>query len=968
MTDAFRLDPAAWAQLRALLDEALALPAGERGAWLARLDTRHAALRPRLQALLAHAADAEGVPAPAARLLDTLPSMMAPQGGATSGTVDPSGERPGDSVGPYRLIRELGSGGMGSVWLAERIDLLQRRRVALKLPHGAWRRAGLAERLAREREILATLEHPNIARLYDAGLTTDGQPWLALEYVDGQRIDAYCRDRSAAVPDRLRLFLQVARAVAHAHAQLVVHRDLKPANILVTDAGDVKLLDFGIAKLLDAGVAEETALTREAGRALTPEYASPEQILGRPLGTASDVYSLGVVLFELLADARPYRLGRATRAALEEAIAQADVPRPSSVAPTGHRRALRGDLDTIVLKALRREPAERYPTVAALAEDVQRHLEHRPVLAQPDRALYRLHTFVRRHRLAVGAGTAVAAALAIGLVGALWQAQVAQAEQRRAEAVKAFVTGLIVDVDPFSTSTQVPTVEGLLQMAEERLRGSHLRDPAIRVELLETVGASLIGLSRFERAEVVLRQAVDEGRDALGADHPLTRRARLTMLDVHRFRGRSAEMQAELEALLPALRADPDASAEPLPRALTAQAHLALDTGRFDDAAAAAREALDLTVAHLGEGHPRSGTAALLLATAASFGQDRARALELTLQAHDRLRRIHGERPHARVLDARFMVGRALGNVGRYAEAVDELREVLQQVQALLGPQAHMAAFVATDLARFELELGRPAPAVAAMAQALAILQRNTADDSFTLAAARGHHGLALLALGRHETAREALARARDGMARTRGPDHPQTLDLAAAHATALARLGRVDEAWQALQPRLAAYRAAPPVARYRGLYAAGLVRRLQGAGDEARALQAEALAALPDTPVHWPRRDSVRTELARLALGSGDARAALEQLQQLARAPGAGGAHGPEEAERWAMLGVALRAVGRVDEARAAQAEATRLRRLAAAEGGGVAADAPAAPARPTVPTPTAVSAARAGAAAPPE
>jgi eukaryotic-like serine/threonine-protein kinase len=254
------------------------------------------------------------------------------------------------------------------------------------------------------------------------------------------------------------------------------------------------------------------------------------------------------------------------------------------------------------------------------------------------------------------------------------------------------------------------------------------------------------------------------------------------------------------------------------------------------------------------------------------------------------------------------------------------------------------------------------------MAQALAILQRNTADDSFTLAAARGHHGLALLALGRHETAREALARARDGMARTRGPDHPQTLDLAAAHATALARLGRVDEAWQALQPRLAAYRAAPPVARYRGLYAAGLVRRLQGAGDEARALQAEALAALPDTPVHWPRRDSVRTELARLALGSGDARAALEQLQQLARAPGAGGAHGPEEAERWAMLGVALRAVGRVDEARAAQAEATRLRRLAAAEGGGVAADAPAAPARPTVPTPTAVSAARAGAAAPPE
>ncbi|MCU0814537.1 MAG: serine/threonine protein kinase, partial [Burkholderiaceae bacterium] len=505
MNEAFRLAPAEWAQLRALLDEALALPAGERTAWLGQLDLRHAALKPRLQALLAHAGDAATV----ARRLETLPGIETVQFAPAPGA---AGERAGDTVGPYRLIRELGSGGMGSVWLAERTDLLQRRQVALKLPHGAWRRAGLAERLAREREILATLEHPNIARLYDAGVTPDGQPWLALEYVAGERLDTYCRERRLPVAGRLRLFLQVAHAVAHAHAQLVVHRDLKPANILVTDGGEVKLLDFGIAKLLDEGVAQETALTREAGRALTPEYASPEQILGRPFGTASDVYSLGVVLFELLTDARPYRLGRATRAALEEAIVHADVPRPSAVAAPERRRALRGDLDTIVLKALRRDPAARYPTVAALADDLRRHLEHRPVQAQPDRAAYRLHTFVRRHRVAVGAGTAVVAALAAGLVVALWQARLAQAEQRRAAAVKAFVTGLLVDVDPFNTTTTAPTVEGLLQMAEQRLRGEHLRDPAIRVELLDTVGASLVGLSLFDRAEAVLGQAVAEGR------------------------------------------------------------------------------------------------------------------------------------------------------------------------------------------------------------------------------------------------------------------------------------------------------------------------------------------------------------------------------------------------------------------------------------------------------------------------
>jgi serine/threonine-protein kinase len=925
MNEAFRLAPAEWAQLRALLDEALALPAGERTAWLGQLDLRHAALKPRLQALLAHAGDAATV----ARRLETLPGIETVQFAPAPGA---AGERAGDTVGPYRLIRELGSGGMGSVWLAERTDLLQRRQVALKLPHGAWRRAGLAERLAREREILATLEHPNIARLYDAGVTPDGQPWLALEYVAGERLDTYCRERRLPVAGRLLLFLQVAHAVAHAHAQLVVHRDLKPANILVTDGGEVKLLDFGIAKLLDEGVAQETALTREAGRALTPEYASPEQILGRPFGTASDVYSLGVVLFELLTDARPYRLGRATRAALEEAIVHADVPRPSAVAAPERRRALRGDLDTIVLKALRRDPAARYPTVAALADDVRRHLEHRPVQAQPDRAAYRLHTFVRRHRVAVGAGTAVVAALAAGLVVALWQARLAQAEQRRAAAVKAFVTGLLVDVDPFNTTTTAPTVEGLLQMAEQRLRGEHLRDPAIRVELLDTVGASLVGLSLFDRAEAVLGQAVAEGRQALGADHPLTLRARLTMLDVHRFRGHTDAMQSELHALLPALRAD-RAAPELLQRALTARAHLALDTGRFDEAEAAAAEALDLALARLGPRHPHTGTAALLRATAASFGADRERALALALDARDRLLAIHGgERPHARALDARFMVGRALGNVGRYAEAVDELRGVLAQVQALLGEQAHMAAFVATDLARFELELGRPRPAEAAMAQALAILARDTADDSYTMAAALGYHGRALLALRRNDEARAQLARALEGMTRERGADHALTLDVAASHASALARLGRLDEAWRELEPRLAAYRASSPVSRYRGLHAAGLVRRLQGRVDEARALQAEALEALPDTPAHRPRRDTVHAELARLALVQGDAQAALDELQRLSRAPGAGGAHGPDEADRLATLGEALVALGRADEGRAALARAADV----ASAGGG--------------------------------
>ncbi|MCW5634971.1 MAG: protein kinase [Rubrivivax sp.] len=931
MNEAFRLAPHEWAMLRTLLDEALSKPAGARAAWLDSLsDAPAVALVPRLRALLANAADAAeasgGAPATAARLLETLPKVETGQFAPAPG----AGERAGDAVGPYRLLRELGSGGMGSVWLAERTDMLQGRQVALKLPHGAWKRAGLAERLAREREILATLEHPNIARLYDAGVTPQGQPWLALEYVAGERIDMHCRARQLDVGSRLRLFLQVARAVAHAHAQLVVHRDLKPANMLVTPTGDVKLLDFGIAKLAAEGVVAETELTREAGRAYTPEYASPEQVLGRPIGTASDVYSLGVVLFELLADARPYRLEPArqpARAALEQAVSQGDLPRPSALAPPARRAAIRGDLDTIVLKALKREPAERYATVAALAEDVQRHLERRPVLAQPDRAWYRVRTFVRRNRLAVSAGAAVGLALAAGLVVALWQAHVARGEQRRAEAVKGFVAGLLADADPFNTTSRAPTVEGLLQRAEERLRGPLPGGAATRIELLEMLGASYVGLSRFERAEQVLAQAIDEGRGGLGADHPLTQKARITMLAVHRFRGRTAEMKAELDVLLPVLRGARTGPGENLQRALTAAAHLALDSGQYVQATAVAREALQLAVQLRGENDPVAGDAALLLASTGQFGGDAEATLTLAVEARERLLRIHGgERPHARVLDARFMVGRALGNVGRYAEAVDELRHVLQQVRELLGAEANMAAFVAADIARFELELMRPAAAEAMAALARRIAERDAAEDSYTVAAARWTHGRALLALARHEEAREQLARALAWMQRERGAGHPLTLDIAASHATSLARLGRLDAAWSELAPRLAAYRAARPVPRYRGLHAAGLVRALQGRTEEAMALQQEALAALPDTPLHRPRRDAARAELAQLALARGDAREAMAELQRLQRAPGEGGADGPEEAGRLATLGQAHIALGQAAEGRQAMLRAARL------------------------------------------
>jgi len=505
----FDLAPQDWATLRGLLDTALELPAAERDGWVEQLDARFVGLKPRLRALLAHA----GSPV-VESLLNTLPKVETDQfapplkDGARGELASPT------RIGPYRLLRQIGDGGMACVWLAERTDVLQSRQVALKLPHGAWRRAGLAERMAREREILATLEHPNIARLYDAGLADDGQPYLALEYVEGERIDTYCRTHALEVRQRLGLFLQVTKAVAHAHASLVVHRDLKPSNILVTAQGEVRLLDFGIAKLLEHGVAKETELTREVGRALTPDYAAPEQIQGRSVGTGADIYSLGVVLFELLTDQRPYQLKRDSGAALEDAILQVEPMRPSEVVVKGRaRRELRGDLDTIVLRALKKVPGDRYATVNALAEDIERWLTRRPVLAQPDGHWYRLRKFVVRNRISVSASLAVGIALLVAAGAALWQAHLARSEQLRAQRVKSFIASIITDADPYASSDgQATTALQLLHRARQRIATELAGEPEVRAELLRVLGKSYAGLFDLTNAEVVLTQAIEQTR------------------------------------------------------------------------------------------------------------------------------------------------------------------------------------------------------------------------------------------------------------------------------------------------------------------------------------------------------------------------------------------------------------------------------------------------------------------------
>jgi serine/threonine protein kinase len=421
------------------------------------------------------------------------------------------GPRPGIEIGPYRLERMLGEGGMGQVWLAARNDGLYQRRVALKLLRPGLVDPNLRLRFTRERQILARLAHPHIARLLDAGVSADHQPYLALEYIEGEPITDYCRAHKLSIESRLDLFRQVGDAVSHAHANLIVHRDLKPSNILVTPAGDVRLLDFGIAKLIDADVAAPEQ-TRTGVRAFTLHYAAPEQVRGEPVSTMTDVYSLGVVLYELRADAKPYRHKRQTDAEWEEAILQGDPTRPSHAlqrqADAGEgdvavlrRRArnVAGDLDNIVLKALAKKPEQRYPSVEAMSLDLERYLAGKPVLARPQSVGYRMHKYIFRHRWALATGVAVASVLGAALAIVAWQAQQAVQETARAQALQDFVIGLFEGAGAAPRDDAID-MRSLLDNGIVRANRELSRQPLARAEVFGIIARLRLGLGDYREA------------------------------------------------------------------------------------------------------------------------------------------------------------------------------------------------------------------------------------------------------------------------------------------------------------------------------------------------------------------------------------------------------------------------------------------------------------------------------------
>jgi eukaryotic-like serine/threonine-protein kinase len=811
-------------EVEALFDAALDRPRSERTVWLDGACAGDAALRAEVAGLLAAHDRATGI-------LDLSPRRMAALLGPDYDTIDVV-----PRVGPYRLVREVGRGGMGSVYLAERDDDHYRQQVAVKILRRGLDTDELVRRFVAERQILATLQHPNIARLLDGGMTSDGRPYYVMEFVDGEHLDAYCDSRRLSIEARLELFCVVVRAVQHAHRNLVVHRDLKPSNVLVTADGEVKLVDFGIAKLLDPDAFPDAApLTRTGLRLMTPEYASPEQVRGMAITTATDVYGLGLVLYELLAGRHPHRLRGRSATEIERIILTEEPPRPSAaltqvdevqsdgvpVRVTPEQiaaarglpverlcRRLRGDLDRIVLCALRKEPDRRYQSAAQLADDIERYLRGKPVAARGDSVAYRARKFAGRHVWGVAAGASIVVLLAGYAATVTMQAREVRAaldqarlEAEKAEQVTAFTMGLFETGDPAAMKSDSMTVRDLLQHGVDRAErlGSQ---PATQAQLFDVIGRVYQNLGEYARAQLFLERALALRRRTLGARHPAT-----------------AESLDHVAGLL-------------------------LVRGQYAAAESLYREALALQRAALGEPH---ATIARTLAGLGSLLQERghyAGAERLAREALAMRRELYGGQ-HPEVAQSLSSLAVTLQLQGRYAEAEALFRDALAMRRRLFGDEHPEVATAMSNLGLLLIQRGELAPADSLYRASLALRRRMLGNDHPDVAASVGLLGVLLRRegdiVGAESTYHAAIALIR----RSLGPDHPNLAHSLNGLALVLRDKGDLRGADSLYREVLAIRRRAlgdehPAIAT--SLYQLGVLRQEEGDVSAAESLLVQSL------------------------------------------------------------------------------------------------------------------------------
>jgi serine/threonine protein kinase len=802
-----------WQVLSPHLDRAMEMTDDERGPWLASLYSQDPALASDLEALLEEqiTLDHEGFLEGAV----TLPP--------------PPASLAGQTIGAYTLLSAIAQGGMGSVWLARRSDGRFEARAAVKLLSASLVGRAGEERFRREGSILARLTHPHIARLVDAGVSPSGQPYLVLEHVEGEQIDRYCDGKGLDVHARVRLFLDVLAAVAHAHANLIVHRDLKPSNVLVGTDGQVKLLDFGIAKLLEeeSGSGEATELTREGGRALTPEYAAPEQVLGGAVTTATDVYALGTLLYVLLAGRHPAEGSLKSPADLVKVIVETEPRRLSEVVAGGRtrmpetlatnaamrgttpdvlRRALKGDLDVIVARALKKRPEERYASVTAFSDDLKRYLKNEPISARRDTLAYRGKKFARRHPRGVAAAAAVLLLLA-GLVGFYTARLAAERDRARLEAQKAakvseLMTGLLTGADPYEIRQgKEPTLRSILDAGAERLEKELAGQPELQAEMLTVMGKVYQRLGLPDKAQPLLEKGLAIGRRVLGTEHESVAQSLNDLGVMLREKGEFAAAAPMLEESL-AIRTGvlgrqhkdvavtlvelgrvfvsqgSDARAEPLFRESLAirrkvlgeedhETSVSLNElgmilrrkGDLSGAESLFRRCLEINLKTRGENHPDTATLLVNVASVASERGDYPAAETILRRALAIARRTLGER-HPNLAGKLNSLSDVLREQGKYDEAQSAIQEALQVSTPALREDHPLLANYRITLARLHLARKDAAAAEPLLRQALQIRRRAFPKGDWRIAITESLLGASLTGLARYAEAEPLLVSA----------------------------------------------------------------------------------------------------------------------------------------------------------------------------------------------------------------
>ena len=831
------MTPERWIEVKEIFNAALDLPATERLFFIEKSCADDDDLRVEVEALLASSEEAEGfIESPA---LTRVSGLV---------TEEKTPALIGKQIGSYKIEREIGRGGMGAVFLARRADQEFDKKVAVKLIKRGFDTDEIINRFRHERQILAALEHPFITRLIDGGSTDDGLPYLVMDYVEGLPLSKFCASRRLSLGDRLDIFLKICSAVTYAHQNLIIHRDLKPSNILVTEDGTPKLLDFGIAKLTAPNSSATLGGTQTTFRVMTPEYASPEQVSGRNVTTASDIYSLGVVLYELLTGTRPFRIRTNSAEEISRIITDTAPTKPSDSLKRGEEQErnkgekeagkmaskvspspllpfsssqLRGDLDNIILMAMRKEPDRRYSSVEQFAGDLQRYLSGLPVIAREDTLSYRSGKFIKRHKAGVGAGVGIALSLIGGIFGTYRQSKIAARERdaalseaEKAERINGFLQKMLSAADPRHQGKDVKLIE-ILELAAASIEKDFADEPEIMSDLQTTVGLTFLSQGKADLAEPHLRRAYGTRLRIFGREHYKTAmslynygqlleaagdvaaaedyyRRVLKILrrlfgDEHSeisnvlhnlahiavLQGKNTKAIKILREVLKIRRALFDENHPEIARTLAELGNALTVIGDTETAESLQRRALVVMRRHYGDEHP--DTALILVNLFAAIQQKHpVEAEHLIIEALRIRRKIFGD-THPQVAWALYHLSFMKVNRGEASEAEQLTREILSLRGTTLTDENLLVSNALLILGRSLMKQNRLAEAETTLRECLALRQKNLSPEHWVLATTNSILGKCLMLLGQTETGQRLLFDSYDALKKKLGSRHAQT-------------------------------------------------------------------------------------------------------------------------------------------------------------------------------------------------